>query len=404
MFKKMKSLKRRLVLMGKVTEMEKRIEELERQNRDLVNSIAKMKSDREQLKAEASEKVSSTTSTKSSKKTSKKKNKEEVQARKISKMIDDVRAKTNWDSDTILKKYNEAHSLTDCTPKEFYMYRFYERTPEEQKTFYLATYQKILQRKYGIDKEFVALLYDKERTNKYFAEYVRRPWCVNTKVDYDDFAKIFANVKRVIYKPNAGHRGYGIEAFDLTENNVREVYDILASYPIGVVEEFIVQHPSMSKLSPASVNSLRFVTVSSNSTPVTPDGKYADIAYSIVRIGRGDSIVDNLHSGGMVANVDIETGKLATNGADRNGCMFECHPETDTPIKGFDIPYFKEAYDMVISAIETRKVEGYLGWDIAIGENGPMLLEVNDRPGSDGLQTAYAQEGIGMKHVMAKYL
>ena len=64
----------------------------------------------------------------------------------------------------------------------------------------------------------------------------------------------------------------------------------------------------------------------------------------------------------------------------------------------------EEALEMVKDAIATKEVAGYLGWDIAISENGPMLLEVNNRPGADGLSTAYAQEGIGMKHVMDKYL
>ena len=124
----------------------------------------------------------------------------------------------------------------------------------------------------------------------------------------------------------------------------------------------------------------------------------------MVRIGRGKSIVDNLHSGGMVANVDMATGRLETNGADRNGTMFEEHPETHTTIKGFQVPYFEEALEMVKEAITKYNVEGYIGWDIAISKDGPKLLEVNDRPGADGLQTAYAQEYKGVKHVMEKYL
>ncbi len=185
---------------------------------------------------------------------------------------------------------------------------------------------------------------------------------------------------------------------------MKESYDRLATYPEGVVEEFIKQHPVMSQLSTKAVNSLRFVTFSSNTKPVTADGKRMDIAYSIVRIGRGDSIVDNLHSGGLVANVDLETGALATDGADRNGDLWKVHPETNVPIKGFKIPYFEEAREMVIDAVTKYKVEGYIGWDIAISETGPMLLEVNDRPGSDGLQTAYAQEKKGMKWLMEKYM
>ena len=372
--------------------LEKRIKELEKR-------IASL--EKKDKKSGSTEK-----STKSSKTSKKEKQalKEAKYQKKVENAITTVMDITGWSREVVEKKFNEAHENIHCTPKEFVMYKFYEVSPEDQKTYYVAWYQKFLQKKYGVDKEFVELLYDKERTNLYFSEYVRRPWCVNTKVTKEEFAKIFENTSRIMYKPNDGHRGYGIEAFYINEDNIGEVYDKLATYPKGVVEEFIVQHPDMASLSPSSVNSLRFVTVSSNTTPVTPDGKMMDVAYAIVRIGRGESIVDNLHSGGMVANVDLETGKFMTRGADRNGKMYETHPETGVVIKGFQVPFFKEAYEMVLEAIETKKVEGYLGWDIAISENGPMLLEVNDRPGSDGLQTAPAQDKMGMFYVMEKYL
>lgn len=330
--------------------------------------------------------------------------KEALLKKKIENAITTVMSIKGWSREETEACFNAAKDNVNCTPKEFVMYKLYDLTPEKQKTYYLACYQKILQKKYGVDKEFVKLLYDKERTNLYFSEYVRRPWCVNTQVTEDEFIKTFENTSRIMYKPNDGHRGYGIKAFTLTPENIKEVYNTLITYPKGVVEEFIVQHPKMSSLSPSSVNSLRFVTISSNTKPVTSDGKMCDVAYSMVRIGRGDSIVDNLHSGGMVALVDLETGIFVTAGADREGKMYDVHPESGTPIKGFTVPFFEEAKEMVLEAIKTKKVEGYLGWDIAISEHGPMLLEVNDRPGSDGLQTAPAQEGKGMFHIMEPYL
>ena len=341
---------------------------------------------------------------KDGKKEEKQSKKERVFQRQVETNTNRVMKRTGWTYEKTRDLLIKTAERTGCTPNEFFLYRFYELTEAEQDTYFIAKYQKPLQKKYGTNKEFVDLLYDKERTNNYFAEYVRRPWCVNTKVTAEQFASIFANSSRMIYKPIAGHRGYGVEAIDINKNNLQDVYDKLSTYPEGVVEEFIKQHPIMSQLSPDAVNSLRFVTFSSNTKPVTADGKMMDIAYSIVRIGRSGSIVDNLHSGGMVANVDLETGTLATDGADRNGDLWVEHPDTKTVIKGFKIPYFEEARQMVIDAITTRKVEGYIGWDIAISENGPVLLEVNDRPGSDGLQTAYAQEKKGMKYLMAKYM
>jgi len=409
---------RMAALESRIAVLERKIRQLLNQEKAVVEPEAvenKVVNKAEEEKRATAKKSSETTAKKSSAKKTKAEKaaeeraaklarKEELFQKKVEKCLDIVVAKTGWDREYAREKFYEARQRTNCTPTEYFLYRFYELEPEQQATFYLATYQNVLQAKYGTDKDFVALLYDKERTNNYFSEYVRRPWCVNTKVSCEQFADIFKNSKRIMYKPIAGHRGYGVEAFYLNPENIKEVYEKIAAYPAGVVEEFITQHHDMSSLAPASVNSLRFVTISSFEKPVGEDGNNMDIVYSIVRIGQGNSIVDNLHSGGMVANVDLETGTLATDGADRNGDLFKKHPVTGTVIKGFKIPYFEEARQMVIEAITKNKVEGYLGWDIAISENGPMLIEVNDRPGSDGLQTAYAQEHKGMKHVMAKYL
>ena len=389
-------LKKNTDLEERIIALEKRVAALEKKNKKLAAAAAKSEE-----KVEKDEK-------KSEKKTDKKLDKQAKKEASFQKQVDTnvkrVMERTGWDYETTKAKMLATIDRISCTPTEFFLYRFYELTEEEQDTYYIAKYQKLFQKKYGTNKDFVALLYDKERTNNHFAEYVRRPWCVNTKVTFEQFSETFKDTTRVMYKPIAGHRGYGVEAIYLTPENMKEVYDRLATYPEGVVEAFIKQHPEMCKLSPTSVNSLRFVTFSSNTTPVTPDGKMVDIAYSIVRFGREGSIVDNLHSGGMVANVDLETGCLATDGADRNGDLWITHPDTGVTIKGFQVPYFEEARAMVMDAITTRKVEGYIGWDIAISENGPMLLEVNDRPGSDGLQTAPAQSKKGMKYLMEKYM
>lgn len=386
-------LKKNTDLEERIIALEKRVAALEKKNKKLAAEAGKSEEKEEKKAAK-----------KSGKKDDKAARKEAAYQKKVDASVKKVMERTGWDYESTKAKLLATAERTGCTPTEFFLYRFYELTEEEQDTYYIAKYQKLFQKKYGVDKDFVALLYDKERTNNHFAEYVRRPWCVNTKVTFEQFCETFKDTERVMYKPIAGHRGYGVEAIYLTPETMKDIYDRLVTYPEGVVEAFIKQHPEMCKLSPTSVNSLRFVTFSSNKKPVTPDGKMVDIAYSIVRFGREGAIVDNLHSGGMVANVDLETGCLATDGADRNGDMWVTHPDTGVTIKGFKIPYFEEAREMVKEAIATRKVEGYIGWDIAISENGPMLLEVNDRPGSDGLQTAPAQAKQGMKFLMEKYM
>lgn len=108
--------------------------------------------------------------------------------------------------------------------------------------------------------------------------------------------------------------------------------------------------------------------------------------------------------GGLAAGVDLKTGELITDAVDEEGNVFSRHPGTGETIKGFKIPFFAEALALVADAYEKKKFEGYLGWDIAVTEEGPAVVEVNTVPGVILFQLPYIAEKKGMKHVMEKYL
>lgn len=324
--------------------------------------------------------------------------------RTLDKNVNKVMEKTGWDYDTARERLVAASERTGCTPNEYYFYKFYELTDAQQDDVFIAKFSRKITAKYDVDNDFVNILYDKERSNEFFSEYMRRPWCVNTKVTKEEFIEKFANSNKVFYKPLDGHHGDGAAPFDLTPETIGDVYDTVSTYPEGVVEEYVVQHPKMQALAPSAVNTVRMVTISNNDNPVTPDGRHIDVAYASLKMGGANSIVDNLTAGGMVAGIDLETGKLVTNAADEFDHVFEKHPVTGTVIKGFEIPFFKETIEMVYDCYEKKKIQGYLGWDIAITEDGPMVIEVNVVPGVILFTLPYIEEKKGMKHVMAKYL
>lgn len=160
----------------------------------------------------------------------------------------------------------------------------------------------------------------------------------------------------------------------------------------------------MNKLSPTVVNTLRIVSISSDTQYVGEPGKSKDIAYVSVKMGGRTGCVDNLAGGGMVAAVDVKTGKIITNAIDEQDNIFDVHPVTGTVIKGFEIPYYKEAVQMVYDSIDKYHLNGYLGWDIAIAEDGPELVETNVGPGVILHQLPFSAEGIGVKSSLEKYL
>lgn len=319
--------------------------------------------------------------------------------------INGVINQTGWERAVVEAKIDEAIKRTGCRYKEYLLYRFFELTEEEQDQIPIMSFTAKLTKKFNVNAEFARMLDDKARTNIFFSEFMRRPWCVNTDVTLEDFKKIFAKSTKVIYKPLEGIGGHGISTYEIKDKNYAEVFSEIVKQPKGVVEEYVVQHPDMSKLCASSVNTLRVVTICSKTKPVTADGKYMDIAYGALRIGGGTDVVDNFHSGGMAAAVDMKTGELITHAVDMTGETYIVHPVSGTRIKGFKIPFFDEAMQMVRDICAKEGVEGNLGWDIAISENGPVLIEANRGPGAILLISPYINEKKGMmRYVLDKYL
>lgn len=87
----------------------------------------------------------------------------------------------------------------------------------------------------------------------------------------------------------------------------------------------------------------------------------------------------NLHVGGIGAGIDMERG--ITTYAVQHNRYIERHPETGHLLKDHIIPYWK---DMLNIAVKMQKASqlGYVGVDIVLDKNeGPMVLEINARPG-----------------------
>lgn len=322
----------------------------------------------------------------------------------IKALIKKIEQDTGWTEDEVRASYKEAHERTCCRWQEYYKYEFYHKTPEQQESLFLMCHSLKLAEKYGASKQTKRILCNKKLSNEVFSEYLHRQWCLNTTTDFDTFRSKFKDVQRIIYKPLGGNKGFGIKAFDINADNIEAVYRELYDMPDGVVEEFVRQHPEMNKLTAASVNTVRVVTVSSKDSPINAEGDYFEIAYAALKIGGGNSIVDNFSRGGMTAAIDLETGTVISEGIDVDRHMNAKHPVTGTDILGFKIPYFEQLLAMVREASDKSKMFGYFGWDIAISEAGPSLIEVNLIPGASLLSAPYSAHNKDSLHVMEKYL
>ena len=87
----------------------------------------------------------------------------------------------------------------------------------------------------------------------------------------------------------------------------------------------------------------------------------------------------NLHQGAMGVGVDLAVGKTLT-AVLLNDVVME-HPDTGNKVTGISIPDWRNLLHLASKCYDIFNL-GYLGVDIVLDkEKGPLLLEVNARPG-----------------------
>ena len=221
-------------------------------------------------------------------------------------------------------------------------------------------------------KDIEALMTDKIRCYQTYKPFYKRDMLgCYTINDLDDFLSFCNKSKSFIYKPLGAHSGRGVEMVNTDGKFIAEDF-FQQRIHLGpfVVEEIIKQGNELAYLHPESVNTLRVVTFRN-------DDK-VDILLALLRIGVGNSVVDNGGAGGIMANVDVELGIVDSKGLDFKGTTYTIHPDTKVPIIGFQIPQWLEAKEFLTKL--AKHIEGtiFISWDIAFSQMGWCLVEAND--------------------------
>lgn len=87
----------------------------------------------------------------------------------------------------------------------------------------------------------------------------------------------------------------------------------------------------------------------------------------------------NLHKGGLGVGLSMATGITRT--AMQHDRQIDLHPDTAYPLTDIQVPYWDEMLLMASRSYDVAGL-GYLGVDIVLDrDKGPMLLELNARPG-----------------------
>lgn len=230
-------------------------------------------------------------------------------------------------------------------------------------------------------KDCYELFDDKVKFNRRFKDFIGREWIDLNDCTFEDF-KAFCGKRDVFFaKQPVSYGGLGVKKIDLSAcPDLGGLYKSLKEEKLYLCEEAIVQHPDMSAVCPTSVNTVRVVTLlSSKNEP--------QIIYALMRMSSDGSGVDNISSGGMYAPVNDDGTITKPAFAQNAGKYYEKHPVTGVRINAFKVPLFDEVKALVRAAALVEPKLRYVGWDVAVTEKGPVLVEGNNFPSYDMIQT-----------------
>lgn len=182
--------------------------------------------------------------------------------------------------------------------------------------------------------------------------------------------------RRFIIKPSIDSgTGRLIQFYDTNNNNPDDVKRMLSELRANfIVQEIVEQHPILSALHASSLNTIRILSFFFK-------GK-VHILSSIVRMGGGNSRVDNVSSGGMQCGIDF-SGKCHKLACTKKRDWVEISPDGAVFAK-IQIPSFSKIIDIVRE--EHIKLPHFrlIGWDFSVDKNGcPIFIEYNVCPGAN---------------------
>ncbi|HNP35863.1 MAG TPA: sugar-transfer associated ATP-grasp domain-containing protein [Woeseiaceae bacterium] len=184
----------------------------------------------------------------------------------------------------------------------------------------------------------------------------------------------------VVFKPTLGSGGQGIRLLTCSGDGLRErdkminadtLWRELRQIPDAayIVEERLRNRADIAAFNPGCLNTLRIVTIR------TDDDTW-HISLVALRVGSAHSAVDNLAAGGTTVKFSADgVGVAAYDWTQK--CMVERHADSGLPLVGFALGQFDAICQLALAWARHFPDMGAIGWDIALTDTGPKVVEAN---------------------------
>ena len=265
---------------------------------------------------------------------------------------------------------------------DYCTFSFWNKKDEVKDTF--ITYRRNNLLRFAMSTPRVyGLFLDKAAFNERFSKWVKRDWISSTQSSFDEIKAFIERHPAVIAKPLSDYGGHGVikivgvgtgggisDELNILKERVKAGEDF-------IIEEVIENCEKFKRLAPASLNTVRLVTV------IDKAGEMHVIA-SLLRMGNGKAVTDNYHDGGMACEIDLKAMTLKGVAKGMSCVSYEKHPYSWIKFDGYAVPEVKKCLDILREVVFTEPEARYVGWDFALIADGSVeLLEGNIPPGED---------------------
>ena len=265
---------------------------------------------------------------------------------------------------------------------------------DKKKRGYLTYRGRFLYIDYLNKKEDMHLLRNKWHAYQLLKDaYKREVLLLESEQDFPTFEAFCQRHPTFVVKPVGLGQSMGVRKVEVGNANLHTLFNQLfaeietenghwnSGTEKGVlVEELIEQGEEMAMLHPASVNSVRMLTINLG------DGDIR-LWYPYVRIGVGGHFISSAATGSIVAGINAGTGVVYSTGFDKLGRITDVHPDTHFTIKGIKIPRWGQLCQKAIEMSKRLPTLRYIGWDFVYDKDGEwIVMEGNENAGISSSQ------------------
>lgn len=297
----------------------------------------------------------------------------ELDRSKLNKFIDYAVQRSRWSKSRLWRDALRSVVRYNVSILDYFYFRFYELDEADRRTYagtgFMYEYQLLMNPKGARDR-----LEDKIAFLRTYHEFVNRRYATLRQLQQDTTLahRMLTNGSgKVVLKGSRGQVGAEVKIIEASDYTPAQLQYYMELHGLDLLEEYVVQHRELRRLSNTGLNTIRVFSQLNNNNEV--DFLGARLRLTV------NSPVDNMAAGNVAAPIDVETGIISGPAvySDITKAPVAIHPVTGEQIVGFQVPFWSESLKMIRAAALLYPYNRSIGWDVAITDEGPELIEGN---------------------------